>query len=127
MVVMVAVLVIMVVIVVAVIMVFIMAMMVVAVVMVFIMVVMVVAVVMVFIMVVMVVAVYVQALFLLAVYSHLQMGPPNAAFFHGFRRINDSRNSKHIQFLQHFFRFRVKFQKGSRKHIACRAHIAFEI
>ena len=116
--------------VVGVIMIFIVVVMVVvAVIMIFIVaMIMVVAVIMIFIVVMMmVVPVYVQALFLLAVYSHLKMGTPNAAFFHGFRGINNSRNSKHIQFLQHFFRLRVKFQKGSRKHITCRTHIAFEI
>ena len=73
------------------------------------------------------VSVDVETLFLLAVYGHPQMGTPNAAFIHGLRSICDSRNSKHIQFLQHMFRIRVKFQKGSRKHIARRTHIAFEV
>jgi hypothetical protein len=73
------------------------------------------------------VSVDVETLFLLAVYGHPQMGTPNAAFIHGLRSICDSRNSKHIQFLQHMFRIRVKFQKSSRKHIARRTHIAFEV
>jgi hypothetical protein len=76
---------------------------------------------------VMMVPVYVEALFLSAVDSHLEMAAPNAAFIHGFQGICYTRNTKRIQFLQHMFRLRVKFQKGSRKHIACSAHIAFQI
>ena len=76
---------------------------------------------------VMMVPVYVEALFLPAVDSHLEMAAPNAAFIHGFQGICYTRNTKRIQFLQHLFRLRVKFQKGGRKHIACRAHIAFQI
>lgn len=76
---------------------------------------------------VMMVPVYVEALFLPAVDSHLEMAAANAAFIHGFQGICYTRNTKRIQFLQHMFRLRVKFQKGGRKHIACRAHIAFQI
>ena len=83
--------------------------------------------VMVFDMFVMMVPVYVEALFLLAVDRHLQMTAPDPALIHGFQSICDTRNTKRIQFLQHMFRLRMKFQKGSRKHVARRAHIAFEI
>ena len=90
-------------------------------------VVMIVYVVMITHMFVMMVPVYVEALFLPAVDSHLEMAAPNTAFIHGFQGICYTRNTKRIQFLQHLFRLRVKFQKGGRKHIACRAHIAFQI
>jgi len=83
--------------------------------------------VMVFGMFVMMMSVYVEALFLLAVDRHLQMTAPDPALIHGFQSICDSRNTERIQFLQHMFRLRMKFQKGSRKHVARRAHIAFEI
>ena len=90
-------------------------------------VVMIVVVVMITDMFVMMVPVYVEALFLPAVDSHLEMAAPNTAFIHGFQGICYTRNTKRIQFLQHLFRLRVKFQKGGRKHIACSAHIAFQI
>jgi hypothetical protein len=76
---------------------------------------------------VMMVPVYVEALFLLAVDRHLQMTAPDPALIHGFQSICDTRNTKQIQFLQHMFRLRMKFQKGSRKHIACRAHAAVNV
>lgn len=76
---------------------------------------------------IMMVSMYIEALFLLPVYSHLQMAPPNTAFLHRFRSKCDARDSERIQFLQDLLRIRMNFQKSCRQHIARRAHSAFQI